>query len=236
MPTIASAFNVKNSITMITMDQVPYGFLKNNGKPTGMLYDILNRIMIESEIEQTNKLLSMKRILATMLSKQSSCSLLANSPVIVNNYDSIEAIGLPINGGILPRAGVILTDYSSLKGLTIAVPLGVSFDDNFSEKKNLVIVSPRNYVNALKMLKTGQVDAVAGAISTLKFIALKNEMRATDFGQPLVLSKHEVMLVCNQELPKVTRNKLKKAVINLRSSGEIQAVIDVYTDKKTTKQ
>jgi len=230
-PATSSAFDDKNNITMATMEQIPYGFWKDNGKPTGVLYEILNRIIIESDVKQPNSILSKKRLLATMLTQQNTCSLLGDTPEVVNTYDLIEPIGLTVNAGILPKSGVVLVDYSSLKGLTIAVPLGINFDKKLNEYKGFSIVTPRNYVNALKMLKIGQVDAIAGAISTLKFIGKKEGMTATYFDHPLILSHIEIILTCNYGLPKEARKKLKNAVIALRSNGDIQSILDSYFDK-----
>jgi len=213
---------------MVTMEQVPYGFWTANGKPTGVLYDILNNIMTESGIEQPNNILSVKRLLAAMLSRQNTCSLVGNSPEVVDKHDLVEPIGLSMKVGVLPKDGIVLVDYSSLKGLIIAVPSGIHFDNNFNKGNSLSIVSPRNYVNALKMFKNGQVDAVAGAIPTLWFNGIKEGLTATDFGRPLIVIQGEIILVCNYGLPKEVRNKLKNAVIKLRTNGSIQKIYDGY--------
>jgi len=232
-PATSSAFDEKNNITMATMEQIPYGFWTDNGKPTGVLYEVLNRIMIESDIKQPNNILSIKRLLATMLTNKNTCSLLGDTPEVVNKHDLIEPIGLSVKTGILPKSGVILVDYSSLKGLTIAVPQDINFDKKLNEykDKDFSIITPRNYVNALKMLKSGQVDAVAGAISTLKFIGIKEGMTATYFDHPLILSHIEITLICNYGLPTEARKELKNAVITLRTNGNIQNILDRYFDK-----
>jgi ABC-type amino acid transport substrate-binding protein len=91
----------------------------------------------------------------------------------------------------------------------------VYFDEHFDKDQTLSIVSPRNYTNAVKMLKNGQVDAIAGAIVALKFIGKKEGMVTADFVSPLILSRNEVLLVCSRWLSKNIRKKLKDAVIKL---------------------
>ena len=78
------------------------------------------------------------------------------------------------------------------------------------------------------MLKSGQVDAIAGAILALKFIGKKEGMATTDFGSPLILSRNEILLVCSHGLSKRIRKKLRDAVIELKSNGTIQDTLDVY--------
>jgi hypothetical protein len=222
-------------VTIATMEQIPYGFKATNKKTTGVLYEILNNIMIESDIEPRNKLLPLNRLFAAMSLQQNMCSLTADTPVIVNEFDLIEPIGFPLNLGVLPKQGIVLDDYSSLTSLSIAVPLGVSFDDRFNNDKTLSIVSTRNYTNAVKMLKNGQVDAIAGAISTLMYIGIKQGMATTDFSSPLILSHNQVQLVCNHGLSKSIRQKLKNSVIALKSNGTIQKSLDDYFDKNQSR-
>lgn len=229
---ISTLSGAKDNVSIVTMEQVPYGFKADNEKTVGVFYDILNNIMIASDIDQENRLLPLNRLFTNMSTRQDMCSLIADTPEVVDKLDLVEPIGLPLNLGVLPKKGVILEHYTNLKGLTIAVPLGVYFDEHFNNDPTLSIVSPRNYTNAIKLLKNGQIDAIAGAILALKFIGIKEGMVATDFGSPLILSRNEVQLVCSHGLSKKTRQKLKDTVIELKSNGTIQDTLDVYFDER----
>jgi len=230
----ANEFNVDNDITMITMDQIPYGFSEDNGKTTGVLYDILNEIMVESGIEQPNKVLSPMRIIATMTNQSNVCTLVADTPEVISMFDLIEPIGYKMSAGVLPRVGIKLLNYSSLKELTIAVPFGNYINEEFNNDNALTLVSARNYINAIKLLKSRQVDAIAGAISTIMFIGKKEGMTNKDFEQPFLFSQNDIQLVCTNGLAKKTREKLKNAVLKLKSNGEIQNIISGYFGKKTS--
>jgi hypothetical protein len=219
---------------MITMDQIPYGFSGINGETTGVLYDILNEIMIESGIEQTNKVLSPMRILATMTNQSNVCTLVADTPEVISKFDLIEPIGYKMSAGVLPRVGAKLLNYSSLKELTIAVPLGNYINEKFNNDNELTIVSSRNYINAIKLLKSGQVDAIAGAISTIMYIGKKEGMTTKDFEQPFLFSQNDIQLVCTNGLTKKTREKLKDAVLKLKSNGEIQKILSGYFGNKSS--
>jgi hypothetical protein len=228
----SNEFNVNNNITMITMEQIPYGFSGANGKSTGVLYDILNEIMVESGIEQPNKVLSPMRIIATMTNQSNVCTLVADTPEVISMFDLIEPIGYKMAAGVVPRVGSKLLNYSSLKDLTIAVPLGNYINEEFNNDNELTVVSPRNYINAIKLLKNGQVDAIAGAISTIMFIGKQGGMTTKDFGQPFLFSQNDIQLVCTHGLAKKTREKLKDSVLKLKSNGEIQKILSGYFGKK----
>jgi len=232
----SKAFDEMNNITLVTMEQVPYGFKGTDGESTGVLYEILNNIMTASYVEQPNKLLSMKRLLATLSTQRKTCTIIADTPNVIDKYDFIEPLGISVKAGVLPIKGLVLTEFSNIGGITIAVPLGVSFNEELDKNKQISTVYPRNYVNALKMLKNGQVDAVAGPISTLKFVGIKEGMTASDFAPPLIFNKFEMMLVCNDGLSKGVRKRLKNAVIKLKSNGTIQGILDSYYGKNKIKR
>jgi hypothetical protein len=228
---LSTTLAAKDSVTIVTMEQVPYGFKAPNEEVTGVFYEILNHIIVASNIESQNRLLPLNRLFISMIRQKDMCSLIADTPEIVSELDIVESIGFPLNVGVLPKQGVVVGHYSNLKDLIIAVPLGVYFDEHFNNDKTLSIVSPRNYTNAIKMLKSGQVDAIAGAIPALKFIGKKEGMATTDFGSPLIISRNEVQLVCSRGLSKVVRQKLKKAVIGLKLDGTIQEILKGYFNK-----
>jgi len=224
----SNAISIEPDITLITMEQVPYGYKTSNGELNGVFYDILNRIVKDSGINKQSSILSTKRVIAALSSQRSICSLTANTPDAIAQLDLIEPIGYPMNAGVIPKKGIELEDYDSLKNIIIAVPLGLYFNDKFNNDHSLSIVYPRNYVNAVKMLEIGQVDAIAGAVSTFQYIGAKQGISTKEFGQPLLFSQNEVYLVCTHGIDKSIRKKLKNTVITLKSTGEIKKIINSY--------
>ena len=228
---ILLAANVNSSegdFAMIAMEQTPYGFVSEEGKVTGVLYDLLEEIRATSGIGAAVEIQPANRLLATLIRGKKSCTVVIDSPDVVSSLDIVEPIGYQLTAGILPVAGVKLKDYSSLKGKIIAVPLGILFDEKFHADKSLNKLSTPQYMNAIKMMKLGRVDAVAGAISVLKYIAGQEGLNAQFFDQPLIFVESEFYLVCSFKLSKNEREKLQQAVITLRSSGKTQEIFDSY--------
>ena len=228
---ILLAANVNSSegdVAMVAMEQTPYGFVSEEGKVTGVIYDLLEEIKATSGIGSAVEIQPAKRLLATLFRGKRTCTIVVNSPEIVGVLDVIEPIGFKISAGILPVAGVKLENYSSLKGKIIAVPLGIQFDEKFHNDKSLNKLSTPQYINAIKMMKAGRVDAVAGAISVLKYIAGQEGINAQFFDNPLIFTESEFYLVCSFKLSKNERAKLQQAVIKLRSNGKIEEILDSY--------
>jgi len=209
------------------MDQSPYGFTTKDGRKTGVLYDILNQILKTSGMNQPIGIVPTKRLLSILQNERKVCTIVADTPD-VQVFDLIEPIGFKLTAGILPGIGIKLDNYSSLKNKVIAVPLGIIFDKRFHEDDTLKKVRPHHYTNAIKMLKTKRVDAVAGALLTLKYIAKKEGMNLMSFNKPLVLAQTEAYLVCTTDLEKANREKLKKSVIKLKLNGTIEKILIEY--------
>jgi len=218
----------ESKISFLTMDQMPYGYTSNIGESTGVLYDILSEIVLLADINSENVITPSKRIYSLINSNKKICMLAADTPLIIDKLDSIEPINYFLQAGVLPKAGIVLSDYSSLKDITIAVPRGINVDDKFHDDKDLIKVFPSQYLNAIKMLKINRVDAVVGAISTLKFIAKLEGMKGKELGEPLIFSQYNVHLFCSNNISKKMRNKLKQAVITLKGKGKITEILNNY--------
>jgi len=228
---LAFALNAKetnSSFSMYTMEQVPYGYVDKNGKTSGVLFDILEQIILESGLELTNELAPTKRLEFILTTKNNGCTLLADVPNIRKNLDLVEPIDYELKVGVLPKVGVTLVDYASLKEKVLAVPRGIDFDEKFDNDIELLKVNPPTYLHGVRMLKAGRVDAVVGAISNIMFVAKVEGMFQDDFSAPLVFATNHVHLVCSKDINKGIRKKLKQAIISLKSKGSIQETLDKY--------
>jgi polar amino acid transport system substrate-binding protein len=215
-------------IGMIAMEQILYGFENEAGEKTGVLYDLLVEIRENSGIGLPVVIQPAKRLLATMSRGKKSCTIVINSPDVVNSFDVIEPIGYTLAAGILPVAGIQLKEYSDLKKIKIAVPLGIVFDDRFHSDTTLNKISTPKYINGIKMMKLGRIDAVAGAVSVLKFIAKQEGLNSHFFDDPLIFTESDLYLVCSFKLSNNERKKLQQAAIQLRSSGKAQDIFNRY--------
>jgi len=216
---------------MLTMDQLPYGYKDTEGKNTGVLFEVMNAIMHTSGIGKKHTLIPSKRLGYKLISGSPVCVIVANTPDVTIK-SLVAPIGYSLKMGILPRIESGITDYKSLTGKTVAVPLGVQFDTLFHNDKSINKVSPPQYINAIKMLKVGRVDAVAGALINLKSIAIEIGMQDKDLALPIILTQNEMYIICSKEVLIPARQKLKEAVLHLKATGKINNILHRYFSDK----
>jgi len=227
-PVLSFSQNTHKKIDMVTLGQIPYGFVTSKGENKGVFYEILNEIISISQIGSSHKLIPFKRVVAKMKAKQTFCTIASNDDENIALFDLVEPIGFTIFAGILPGPNIDLNDYSKLKGLRIAVPLGAYISKRFKNDNNLLKIASSKYTNAIKMLKSGRVDAVAGAMPALMYISKTQGIEQAYFGKPLLLKSYDMYLLCSYDLPKDTRRILKQTIIDLKSKGKIQQILDSY--------
>jgi ABC-type amino acid transport substrate-binding protein len=221
-----------NTFSMATLEQIPYGFKTSKGQIKGGLFDTMNAIISESGLKASNQLLPPQRLMFELDTGDQLCTLIANTPDTSKHFDLIEPIGISLPAGILPRKGLKLPNYASLKNTIIAVPLGVYFNKQFDRDNALTKIRPLNYSNAIQMLKYKQVDAVAGAIESLRYIAKHGSQLDSDFAPPLILSKLKIYLTCNRSTPDTVRDAMRAAIMTLKKSGKIQKIHQRYSSPK----
>ncbi len=211
-----------------TLEQVPYGFNDENGKTTGLLFEMMNEIILESGLSAAHNTLPPNRLFNELNKTNQACSLLAGTSFIKEQFDLIESIGIRLSAGILPKSGIKLTSYESLQNISIAVPLGIHFHERFDNDESLNKMYPAKYLNAINMIKHNHVDAAAGAISSLLYIAKKEGMSKSDFGKPLNLVGFDIFLTCSRATTQEVRNSLKESTIELREAGRFQEIQSHY--------
>jgi len=219
--------DTSSEVFMVTMQQIPYGFESPSGQKKGVLYEILNKIMDRSGIGKSNLILPPKRITLMMKNRSSVCQLQADTPES-KQLILIEPVGFQVNMGVLASSNLKLDSYSDLRGMTIGVPLGLYFHEVFHQDKNITITTSSEYVDTIRLLKKGRIDAIGGAIPVLLFLAKKEKMLTSKLGEPLILKQNEIYLVCTNSTPKLIQNKLRKAIIELKLDGAIQIIFDSY--------
>ncbi len=140
---------VSEDFIMATMAQLPYGYLSETGEYTGIWYEILNKIILESGIDIKNKIVPTKRLVRFLDSNHNICTILADNNERSGNFDVLGEIGQTLSAGILPKKGIKIETYADLKNITIAVPLGIEFYNAFDNDLALKKVHPSQYQNVI---------------------------------------------------------------------------------------
>jgi len=229
LPVASLEQDAAKSLDMLTLNQIPYGFVTPAGETTGVLYQILNEIMALSNVGELNNIVPFKRILAKIRAKHHFCSIAAGTDASAELFDLVEPVGYQMTPAILPIKGIDLVDYGSLKNIRIAVPLGAYIDEKFNNDTSLQKVAPSKFANAMKMLRSDRVDAVAGTMQALTYIAKTQGMDKSYFGKPLLYKPFSLYLLCSYGISIDARGKLKKALVDLKANGRVQQILDSYS-------
>jgi len=209
---------------------IPYGFYDAKGEPQGYLYEILTAMLKDMGRSEDVKIVPLKRMIKEFQAGVHDCTLVANSPLAKTLFRIIEPVGKTIRLGILPNIETTITDYEGLKTLKIGVPLGVSFDKKFGSDSTLTKIQTTDYLESVRMLSHGRINAVAGNIDSFYYNAKKTGYSPSAlFGDPLIVVNLDLVLACNKEKPPETLiQQLKSSLQKLKKSGKAQEIIDKY--------
>jgi len=219
--------SIKNrqNVSIITMEVFPYGYISKSGEPSGIWYEILNKILLKSGIDKITEIIPTKRLARYIDKEEPMCTLIADDGPNIDKTDLLEPIGQILSAGILPKKGIKIEEYSDLRDLIIAVPLGIEFNNNFDNDSTIQKTHPLHYLNAIKMLSKGRVDGIAGAIPILKYIAKSQGISQAEFDNPYVFLTVDVYLMCTFSVKQTIRNKLRKALLSLKKEGKIKRIL-----------
>lgn len=222
-----------NGIRFGSLDQPPYGFITNDGQHKGYLFDIANMALDEAGFDTHNLILPPKRLLRDMSIDMMDCTFVAKTPYILERFSFIESLGKNLEASVIPKKGLKLESYDDLYGIKIAVPRGVFADPRFDADDKITKIATNDYLENVRLISRGRVDAMLGATDSLIFNLLELGLNPVDvIGEPYVFFSLPVGLVCRNELkedPRVLR--LQKAVIKLREENRIDPVVAKYIQK-----
>tara|TARA_R110002049_G_scaffold5290_13_gene37159 strand:+ start:70 stop:828 length:759 start_codon:yes stop_codon:yes gene_type:complete len=219
------------SIRIVTIKVAPFGFNDANGKPTGMMFDISNRIAEEAGFDYTNTLLPYARTIMKLQRGQADFVLrFSNEQLSVIAEPLSSIISMPII--LLSQAGNALKTLEHLHGKTVGVIRGGAFDNNFDNDTAIIKYDTNDYSQIIKMLIRGRLDAGIGTNVGLYFSASKLGIKPEVFNPPLHLSAKDFILHFSKRNKNTkTKDALKNSVEKLKASGEIKNIVNSYMGK-----
>ncbi len=216
------------ALRIATIDGPPWGFVGSDGKPTGMMFEISNRIAQEAGLASTNHLTPYARIAPEMAYGKADMVLRFSSeemaqvaqPVAVVVSMPVIAIGL---------AGSRFKTLDDLHGKTVGVVRKSRYTDAFDNDPQIRKYEADNYLQIVRMLKMKRLDAGVGASAGVLYSAFLAGVRPQELDEPLVIGSNDFVL----HLSKLNANaelaaNLGAAVKRLNQRGEIKKIIERY--------
>lgn len=127
--------------------------------------------------------------------------------------------------GVVARKGVRLTDYDDLSALTISVVRGVPISARFDADALVRKDFDKDYAVAVRKMVHGRVEAVAGALPTIAYLAAQNGF-GDALGERLVLSTVPLALQCSRRSANLdVMPQLNAAIRAMAADGTLAHVL-----------
>jgi len=211
-----------------TIAVAPFGMVGDDGKPTGMMYDIANKIAETAGLKYTNTLVPYAR---------SVVSLGEGLVDVVLRFNNAELPGVSTPLGsvatmptiILSKKAQPFATLQALRGKTVGVLKGGVFDDRFSKDEAILKQEVPDYDQMIRMLMAGRFDAAIGSNVGLYYVANKQGIAQDQLGTPLVLTTQDFLVhFSKKNKDERVKEALKAAIESLRKDGTFEKIIDKY--------
>lgn len=211
-----------------TIDSLPFGYVNENGQPTGLMYEIGNRIAEEAGMPYVNAIVPYARTVYEL--EQGDCDI-----VLRYSNEKLDHIAIKV-AAIVSLPTIILSaaehqfrSLSDLHGKTVGVVRGGRFDDAFDADGAIKKVETGNYEQTMRMVMAKRFDAGIGSNVGLYFNARRAGIRPEQLAPPLVLSEKSFYLHFSKKTAdEETVAAVRDAVKRLQARGEFQKIIQRY--------
>lgn len=207
----------------------PLGFTNEDGQDVGEHLDYLTAIEVDSNICINKTILPYPRIWQSIKSGGHDGGIVFKSASRSSYVDYVALIRI-VKTVVIPANGIELNGYSDLQSITIGKVRGTHLSSQFDNDKSLNIIEVTTYEQAIKMLKRGRLDAVAGSALVLSYQLMKfNAFDKVDISRKVTLGEKEQWLqIAKNKLRADQISALREAVVRLKKTGTFDAIMDKY--------
>ena len=206
---------------------VPYAYIEE-GKLTGISYDIIQSLEQELNIKLEVKLLPYKRMLHHLELGKIDFAIFFLSDYSEGFSEKLLAM-YDLETIVLGKKGLKISSYEDLLGLHMATPRGVRYIAFRSKNKQLNITPVQDYKNAILMLQYHNIDAIIGPKEIIIYQLKLLGLNINDFAQPYVLTKNTAWIQFSNKSKKMQyKDSLKKAGKKLLETNRIDEIINKY--------
>lgn len=220
---------MSETLNIETINGPPWGFVGIDGKASGMMYEIGNRIAEEAGFSYTNTLIPYARTAFDIENGKADLVLrFGNEQMTRGAVPVATIVSMPII--LIGPSGTNYKSLSELHGKTVGVVRTSKYVEQFDTDLAIKKYPVTDYVMMAKMLALRRLDAGVGSSVGLLYGAYIAEVKLEEMGVPLVLGKNDFILFISKKNAKPeTIHKLKDAVRKLTASREIRQIMDKYT-------
>ncbi|WP_076407626.1 ABC transporter substrate-binding protein [Shewanella sp. UCD-KL12] len=226
-------------IEIRTIDILPYGIrTRIKGQtppeflPSGIYFDMANQLAIESGYQPHNKIYPYARIMLELKSGQTDMTIMFKYKELEDYVTYIAALP-SLKNVVIGLKGTNYASFDSLKGKRIAYLRGAKFSDRVDNDPDIYRFETLDFVQAIKVLIAGRVDAVIGPMDPIISAAKQLNKDITLFGEPFVVSERTPWVqVSNKSLAKISVPQLKSQFDKLIQQEALLKIRKRYLGKQ----
>lgn len=226
LPAAAMAAAAERSLKFITVDVAPWAALDpKTGKPWGVFPTVVAEIARRTQTNIAISLQPFSRIERELQTGGHDCAMIVWNDQRAHFVKRGEMLlDHPI--GVIARRGVPAKKYEDLQGLTVSTLRGLSINPRFDADETIKRDYDDDYAMGLRKIAHGRIDAVAGALHTIRYLAKVNGYEA-HLGDVLALNTIPLVLQCAVKSPNIDfMPKLDQAIRDMRDDGALRRILE----------
>ena len=171
----------------------PWGFMGSDGQPTGMMYEIGNRIAEVAGLRYTNSLVPYPRTAADIENGSADVTIrFGNDQMARGAVPAGVVVSMPVI--LVGPSGKNYSKLSELHGKTVGVVRTSKYVEQFDTDNAIQKYPVNDYVTMAKMLAMRRLDAGVGSSMGLFYGVYMAGVKPEDIGVPLVLGSNDFIL------------------------------------------
>lgn len=211
-------------IRFITIDAAPWASLDGNGRPQGVFPALAAELERRTGHRLEIAIRPFPRIDRDLESGDQDCTVILWNDKrgrIVEKGEDVH----PMSFGVIGRRGLRMAGYDSLRGLTVSVTRNLAIDPHFDADASLKKEIDKDYRTGLEKMARGRVDAIAGAIPTIRYIARQAGLGDVA-GEALQLTTIPLALQCARSSRHLgLMGELDAAIRAMRADGTLPRIM-----------
>jgi polar amino acid transport system substrate-binding protein len=217
-------------VDMIQLDPWTIPDPANPGQFTGLVPDVMKELEKRTGHKIVGKMTPYGRVESDLQEGVIDFSFMAWGPQRAA-WANKGVAAFPLQFGVWGVKGVILKSYADLKGVKISVTRGLKVDPTFDQDGTLDKAMDLDYTTGVKKAAAGQIQAVAGSLSTIGHIVASMGVR-DKFGDFLVLKTTDATVSWSKKAPSpAAEGAVNEAIGKMVQDGTMQKIYDKWLKK-----
>jgi len=212
-------------LNFITLEVAPWAYHdKVSNKLKGIFPDLVREIDSRTLHTINMTLTPYVRIDRELESGRQDCTMLIRG-VERDKFVILGELILDHPMGVIPRKDISLVKYEDLTKVTVSVLRDLNITDKFDLDKKIKKQYDTDYEMGLRKMNHKRLDAIAGAIPTIQYLAKTNGMENM-LGEPLELSSEPVFFQCSRNSQKNhVINEFNSIIRQIKSDGVLDEIL-----------